>query len=223
MKKSQSGILGVWAMALCLLTTGSSPARADDSQDGDLATGGAIARAGTSVGFAELAQHRWSTLGGHLALGYRLGRFAIEGDYENNKLLYYTGLDNQLRGQVKRIGINLRFYFLRIGRLSDGNSQVLVFADLASGRQRGTLEGVGFARKDLGGGFGWLFEHKVEPAGVGIERIGWHFGWRMVGTSKPSEAMARVICGVKCPTGPMPMSDETDLGLSVNSSLSLRW
>lgn len=222
MKKSQGGILGVCAAALCLLTTTSSPARADGSQEG-LAQGGAIARAGTSVGFAELAQHRWSTLGGHIAIGYRLGRLAIEGDYENSKLLYYTGLDNQLRGQLKRVGVNLRYYVLRIGQLSDGNSQVLVFADLATGRQRGVLEGIGFERSDLGGGFGWLFEHEVERPGIGIEQVGWHFGWRMVGTSKPSEAMARVICGKKCPTGPMPMSDETDLGLSVNSSLSLRW
>src|SRR5690606_10480402 len=104
----------------------------NDSQETNLAQGGAIARAGTSVGFSELAQHRWSTLGGHLALGYRFGRLAIEGDYENSKLLYYTGLDNRLSGQIKRVGINLRYYLLRIGRLSEGNSQVLVFADLAS-------------------------------------------------------------------------------------------
>ena len=37
MKTRQSGILGVWAAALCLLTTTSSPARADGSQEDDLA------------------------------------------------------------------------------------------------------------------------------------------------------------------------------------------
>ncbi len=207
-------------MAVCVLATTSSSARAEDSQ-GSLT--GTIARAGTSVGFSELAHHRWSTLGGQVALGYRVGRLAIEGDYENTKLLYYTGLENDLRGQVKRIGLNLRFYFLRIGRLSNGRSQVLLFADLSSGLQRGTLEGVGFGRSDAGGGMGWLFEHNVGPPGGGIERVGWHFGWRFVGTSKPTEAMARVVCGKKCPVGPMPMSDDIDLGLSVDSSLSLRW
>lgn len=215
-------ILGGYAIALCLLTTDARIARADDSQTPSTPSG-VVARAGSSVGFSELAQHRWTTIGGHLAIGYRVGRLVLEGEYETSKLLYYTGFDNQLRGQVKRLGANLRFYFMRIGWLSSARSEVLVFADLTAGLQRGTLEGAGFERSDMGWGFGWLFEHKLENPGTGIRELGWHFGWRMVGTSRPSQAMARVICEKKCPIGPIPMSDKNDLGLSLSSSFSLRW
>lgn len=212
-----------WALVVCFLATTATEARGENSQWKDAA--GATARAGTSVGFSEVAQERWSTLGGHVAMGYRLGPLSVEGEYENSKLLYYTGLRNTLRGRQKRIGAALRLYFLRVGRLSGGNSHLLLFADAAVGYQRGALDGVGFARSDYGSGFGWLLDHEVEHEEAGLQKIGWHFGWRLTGAARESEAMARIVCGTKCPTHDSNPSEfrAVDLGLAVSSSLTLSW
>lgn len=204
----------------CLLLTVESPVRADDSRWGYT---GATARAGTSVGFSELAGHRWSTLGGHIAAGYRFGALAIETEYEESSLLYHTGHDNLLRGNLGRLGTQARLYFARLHPFSESTSHFLLFADVTLGRQRGRLEGEAFARSDYGVGAGWLLDHEVQRPGT-VRRVAWHFGWRFTGAERAAQAMARVVCGKKCPS-PMtsPQPRPVDLSLAVSSSLVLSW
>lgn len=205
-------------------------ARAEDSHSAPLwensewGYSGWTARAGSSVGYSDIAKERWTTLGAQLGVGYRLGPIAIEAEYETNKLLYYTGLDNDLRGQMKRLGASARFYFMRLRATSSGRSHFLLFVDAAVGTQRGTLEGLAFARNDLGGGMGLLLDHRVNRPDLGLDRVGWHLGWRITGTPRANQAMARVVCkGKTCPMPVRPTESDVDVGLALGSSLSLSW
>jgi hypothetical protein len=196
-----------------------SSARADDSQFDD---DGLIARTGTSVGYSDVSRSRWSTIGGHIAAGYRLGPFALEGEYERSKLLFYTGLTNRSIGDHKRFGASLRWYFARVARLSSGSTRLLLFGEAGAGLQRGSLEGIDFSRRDLSGGFGYLLDHKVRRSKNRLDSIGWHVGWRLTNSSRPNEAMARIVCGKHCPMD-LPLPDTTDLGMTFSSSLSMSW
>lgn len=224
-------ILVACFVAMSALVTLPNHARAEDSHSSETPRdtsgwrySGWTTRLGTSVGYSDIAKQRWSTLGAQLGVGYRFGPFAIEGEYETNQLLYYTGLDNDLRGSMKRLGGSARFYFLRFGALGGGNSHFLLFVDAAVGTQRGTLEGRAFARNDYGTGMGLLLDHRVNRADIGVRRIGWHLGWRMTGTPRASEAMARIVCqGSPCPMTPSEPESDVDVGLALGSSLSLSW
>ncbi len=226
----------VFLLVLGGIGTGSSSARADDSRPHTGRTNekdtryssnldsGWIARVGTSVGYSDIAKERWSTLGAQVAVGYRLGPLAIEAEFERNRLLYYTGLSNELRGGMKRLGMSTRFYFMRLGKWSGGKSEMLLFVDAAMGMQRGTLEGVEFSRNDYGTGVGWLLNHRVSRPGASVRHVGWHLGWRITGTPRASEAMARVVCKHKrCPMPPATPRSEVDVGLVLGSSLLLSW
>lgn len=224
-------ILATCFLAMSALVTLPSLARAEDSQSltaprdtTDWRYSGWTTRLGSSVGYSDIAKQRWSTLGAQLGVGYRFGPLAIEAEYETNQLLYYTGLDNDLRGSMKRLGASARFYFLRIGALSGGKSHLLLFVDAALGTQRGILEGQAFSRHDYGSGMGLLLDHRVGWKNAGVRRIGWHLGWRVTGTPRASEAMARIVCkGGPCPTAPMQPESDVDVGLALGSSLSLSW
>ncbi len=223
-------ILTACFAVMSVFVTGSSLARAEDSHSltSNESSGwhysGWTTRLGSSVGYSDIAKQRWSTLGAQLGVGYRLGPLAVEAEYETNQLLYYTGLDNDLRGGMKRLGASARFYFLRLGALSGGRSHLLLFVDAAVGTQRGSLEGRGFARHDYGSGMGLLLDHQVRRPDIGVQRIGWHLGWRVTGTPRASEAMARIVCkGSKCPMTPVQPESTIDVGLALGSSLSLSW
>jgi hypothetical protein len=211
--------VAVITSTVCALLTLATPARAEDSH-----AGSATIRAGSSVGFSELSHHRWSTLGAHLAAGYRLGPIQLEAEYDSTRLLYYTGTTNRLRGEEDRLGAALRWYVTNLAVLSSDNSKFRLFVDVAVGRQRGQLEGLVFSRNDFGGGGGWLLEHRVQRPGSGVRTIGWHLGWRLTASERGSEAMARVVCGKKCgPASMPPPSRRSDLSLNLGSSLSLSW
>jgi hypothetical protein len=208
------------AVFLCLGVTQPGEVRADNSHWRDT---GLTARAGTSVGFSDIADYRFATLGGQMGLGYRLGAVALEGEYDATQILRYNGHSNDLRGEMRRLGAAGRLYFARIGRLSGGSSHFLLFGDVAIGRQKGLLKGQSFARNDIGAGGGWLLDHAMDRRSAsGIERVGWHFGWRLTASQRAPEAMARVVCGKQCPDL-MPPARGADLNLSVSSSLSLSW
>ncbi len=226
--------LGICLVLLGAIGTGEGVARAEEShppriRDGDRYNSqthsGWTARVGTSVGYSDIAKERWSTLGAQVAIGYRLGPLAIEAEFERNRLLYYTGLDNELRGEMKRWGMSARFYFMQLGQWSAGKSQMLLFVDGAIGTQHGILEGRGFSRNDIGGGMGWLLEHRVDRPDVGVQRVGWHLGWRITGTPRASDDMARVVCKGKSCTMPPPttLESKVDMGLVLGSSLALSW
>lgn len=207
------------ALLLCLSATSTQSASADDSRWQD---DGLTARAGSNVGYSDVANSRWSTIGGHVAAGYRLGSFALEGEYERSKLLFYTGLTNRSIGDHKRFGVNLRWYFASLSSGRSKRTRVLLFGEGSRGWQRGNLEEVDFSRKDYGAGFGWLLNHKVRRSRQRLESIGWHVGWRLTNSTRPAEATARLVCGKHCPME-QPLPDTADLGLTMSSSISLRW
>ncbi len=219
MRPTPHTISATCALLLCLLATPTSTAWADDSRWSD---DGITARVGTSVGYSDVADSRWSTLGGHVAVGYRVGGIAVEGEYERNKLLMYTGLGNRRVGEHKRFGANLRYYFANLGNHSNGRSKILLFGETSAGWQRGRLADTPFDRKDYGLGFGWLLNHKVEGVANRLQSVGWHVGWRITNSTRPSDDMARIVCGKHCPMDEPP-ADSVDIGLSMSSSLSLRW
>lgn len=204
---------------MCLLATPLKEASADDSRGRD---DGLTARFGTSVGYSDIARSRWSTLGGHVAVGYRLGGLALEGEYERNKLLFYDGLANREAGDHKRFGGNLRYYFTDIARRGQPRTRIQLFGEGSLGWQRGAVAETAFERKDYGVGAGWLLNHRVMGGGQRLESVGWHVGWRFTNSSHPNEATARMVCGKHCPMEE-PLPDTVDLGLTMSSSLSLRW
>jgi hypothetical protein len=155
-------------------------------------------------------------------VGYRLGPLAVEGEYEHSKLLFYTGLANRDTGDYKRFGANLRWYFANLGSGQGKRTRILLFGEGTMGWQRGQLSEIDFARKDYGLGFGWLLNHKVKNSAQRLDSIGWHVGWRITNSSRPPEATARIVCGKHCPME-TPLPDTADVGLTMGSSLSLRW
>jgi hypothetical protein len=207
------------ALVLCLLATPIQSASADNSRWSEK---GLTARAGTSVGHSEVANARWSTLGGHVAVGYQLGPFTLEGEYERNQLLHYTGRSNRTVGEHKRFGANARFYFANVANQDHGKTKILLFGEGSLGWQRGRLADTEFERKDQGVGFGWLLDHKVRRLDNRLKSVGWHVGWRITNSTRPNEAMARMVCGKHCPMEE-PLPDTVDIGLTMSSSLSLHW
>ncbi len=219
--------LGALAVVLGAMTTQPMKVCAENSHATDSATWPLAtwtARVGTSVGYTDIAKQRWSTLGAQVAVGYRVGPLAVEGEYESNKLLYYTGLDNDLRGGMRRIGLSARFFAMAFGTSRRGKSHFRLFVDAAAGKQMGVLEGRSFERRDYGGGMGLLLDHLIGRPDLGIERLGWQLGWRVTGTPRASNAMARVVCIAQTPCPPPSNPDsQVDIGLALGSSLMLSW
>ncbi len=213
---------GVMAVLTSALVTEARAEVSHSADDVKLAT--FTARAGSSVGYADVAKQRWSTLGAQVAIGYRIGPLAVEGEYETNKLLYYTGLDNDLRGGVRRIGVSARFYALAFNASRNRRSHIRLFVDAAIGKQFGILEGRRFERRDAGGGMGILVDHRVARPDLGIQRLGWQLGWRVTGTPRADNSMARIVCIAQQPCALPPESDgDIDMALALGSSLMLSW
>ncbi len=212
-------ILTTCALLMCLLATLTSEARAQESR---WPTDGVTTRIGTTVGYSDVANSRWSTIGGHVAVGYRIGKVALEGEYQRSKLLQYNGLTNRNIGDHKRFGANLRLYFANLRAGASKRTRMLLFGEGSLGWQRGQLSNVDFSRKDYGLGFGWLLNHRVKNSNQGLDSIGWHVGWRLTNSTRANDAMARVVCGKRCPME-QPVPDTIDLGLTMSSSISLRW
>lgn len=221
-------ILTACIIVMSAIVTTPTSARAEDSHSPETRTRwahtGWTARIGTSVGYSDIAKERWSTLGGQVAVGYRLGAIALEAEYERNKLLHYTGLGNDLSGGLKRFGASARYFAPRFGASRGGKSSFFLFVDASVGKQRGTLEGQSFQRSDYGGGMGILLDHLIDAPDVGMRRLGWQLGWRITGTPRASSAMARIVCisNTPCPPPSDPRS-RVDVGLALGSSLTMSW
>ena len=212
-------ILATCALLMCLTATSPPEASADDSR---WPTDGLTTRIGSTVGYSDVARSRWSTLGAHVAVGYRIGPLTLEGEYERSKLLHFDGYSNRNIGDQKRFGANLRLYFANLKAGTSKRTRMLLFGEGSAGWQRGQLNEINFSRKDYGVGFGWLLNHRVKNSHQRLDSIGWHVGWRLTNSTRPNEAMARVVCGKHCPMEE-PLPDTVDLGLTMSSSLSLRW
>ena len=206
-----------------LLFTGASLRRAEAQQP----VSGAVARAGTAVGFSEIGDRTISTLGGQIAIGYRLGPVQLDVEYEDLAMLQI--LDdrsrNLNRGALFRVGVTGRVFILRLGsRRPDPRSAFRLYLEGGAGRQRGKWStGEEFDRTDASAGGGWLLEHRLAPGGT-FRTIGWQFGWRASGARPDGENvfLRQTPCkGKACPP-PMPGPD-VDLSLLVTCSIAATW
>ena len=203
-----------------------APVRADPAQ---WPGSGATARLGTAVGFAQLADETVTTIGGEVAVGYRLGSFVLEAEVDGMQMLQYIEAagHNAYRGELARYGVAARYFFAGLSRSGevDPDSVLRLYVELGAGRQQGRWSsGDAFSRNDLATGAGWLLEHRVRPrpGGLPFESFGWHFGWQLE-TSRVDQVdlvAERTTCKTCGP--PMPGRD-LDASLIVTCALVASW
>ena len=187
---------------------------------------GASFRAGTIVGHTQVSGEKLTTLGLEVGLGYNLGRFSIEGEYDSGRLLHKTGNGNTQRGELDRLGVNARFAFARLARAIEPDSMLRLFVEVGAGTQHAELtSGDSFWRRDTSVGGGWILDHRGQRPMRVFNHVGWQFGWRVTATPKASQtATARLSCrstGGGCPD--MEFGPGHDIGLTVSSSISFAW
>jgi hypothetical protein len=211
-----------------LLFTGPLAARAEPQQ---WPQAGPTVRAGTAVGFSEIGGRSVSTLGGQLAIGFRIGRLAVDAEYESLAMLQYLDElgENTTRGRIDRLGLTGRLFALRIGgHRPDPSSVLRLYLEGGAGLQSGRWSsGERFRRNDISAGGGWLLDHRSRRrrAGLPLQSIGWQLGWRLSAARADGESVfARSRCA-KCPPSrspPMP-GPATDLALLVTCSMTGAW
>jgi hypothetical protein len=214
-----------------LLFTGVQEVRADERQ---WPRPGPVVRLGTAVGFSEIGERSVSTLGGQVALGYRIGPVILDAEYERLAMLTYLEDEyhNANRGRLHRIGVSGRIFLLRIGgRVRDPSSSLRLYLEGGAGRQSGRWStGEDFDRNDVSVGAGWLLDFKDAPPRIGLpfHSFGWHFGWRVTAARADGEDVVFLeSCpggkgGKGCDAPPMPGHD-TDLGLIVVCAMTAAW
>lgn len=196
-------VVAVVGLAVCLWFTGVRPALADEPPTP--ARWGTSLRLGSIVGTTSFAGEKLTALGLQTALGYKMGPFAIEAEAESGRLLQKNdvGYDNLDRGDFKRLGVNARWYFGRIGRRFEPDSLLLLYGELGVGRQFGHLGSRDrFSRSNTSVGAGWVLDHRASTSGT-FNYVGWHFGWRLTADERASQTpQALVVCkqtGGGCP------------------------
>lgn len=191
---------------------------------------GATARVGTAVGFSQLGEQNVTTLGGEVAIGYRLGLLVLEAQYSGLSMLEYIEErgGNSHRGELARYGVAGRFFFATLSRPGeiDPDSVFRLYLELGAGRQHGRWSsGDSFARNDVALGAGWLLEHRVRPrpGGLPLSSVGWHFGWQLdtSRTDRVELATERTTCKSCGP--PMPGARDLDASLMVSCALVATW
>ncbi len=209
-----------------LLFTGAPGRRAEAQQ---WPSSGAVARAGTAVGFSEIGDRTISTLGGQLAIGYRLGPVELDVEYEDLAMLQLLGdrSRNENRGALFRLGVTGRFYILRFGgERPEPRSVLRLYVEGGAGRQSARWStGEEFDRSDASAGAGWLLEHRLSSRGtLPFQSIGWQFGWRLSGARADGEDvfLRETPCKGKGCRPPMPGPD-VDAALLVTCSLAATW
>jgi hypothetical protein len=236
--------LGAVVVTLCLGFT-AAPVWAGDSHSPHVTIGPEL-RGGTLVGHSSFAGGEYLTLGGLVALGQRLGPITIEVEYDY-LTLQSGGAASKVLGTGHRLGANARVDILRIGRGWVGNNSLLIFwADAGVGRQwthwtagppaagywtadekqeqSDRMEALSTipVRHDVVGGFGLLLDHRfAQPLGF-PSRVGWDFGWRLVGAPGIPDIGRLTLCRDGTCT-PMTQKRDPDIGLLVHSSLLFTW
>ena len=210
-----------------LLFTGISPARAEPAR---WPRSGPVARFGSAVGFSEIGDRSVSTLGGQIALGYRLGPFVLDAEYEKLAMLHYLedlGTNIGL-GDLSRIGVSGRLFVLHLGRGGpEASSLFQIYVEGGAGRQSGRWSnGDEFDRDDVSAGTGFVLDHRFRPRhrGLPFQSIGWQLGWRMTAARADGDSvfLAQSCKGKKCRPPPMPRAD-VDLGLLVTCAMTAAW
>ena len=209
------------AVPLCvtvwLLFTGIPPARAEPPQ---LSRTGPVLRFGSAVGFSEIRDQSVPTLGGQVALGYRLGPLVLGAEYERLALLkYIEDLGGNISlGGLRRMGVSGRLVVLHIGR-GEVDPPILLYVEGGAGRQSGRWStGREFSRNDVSAGTGVLL------GGQPFHSVGWQLGWRMTAARADGESvfLAQSCKGKSCAPPPAPRTG-VDLGLVVTCAMTAAW
>lgn len=224
------------AVVLCLGFTGPSVARADQSHDLWIDdpyqahdTTGALVRVGSLVGVLGIDDREYTGLGATVAAGQRWGRFTLEGEYGYLEITE-RGPSSQRYGAAHQLGASARFDVIRLGpRVVGPNSMVGVYVEAHLGRQfrdpdliapdesrRALLPGG--STNQLGAGFGFVFDHRLEQPRGFPNRVGWQLGWRVVGAPRPAPDTFATCRGSECTAAPGP-KHTMDVGVNETSLL----
>ncbi len=218
------GLSVVGPTLLLLVFTLPRSVRADPSHD---QRDGVGVQVGTVVGFSELAGVELITIGGHLSTRKRVGQFSLAAEYDFTKLRGETTHLVTRRGTYDRLGLSGRLELGRLARRFSGDDTLLVFwTEAGVGRQWiGWETGERLRRSDVAVGAGWVLDHRLRPLRSGKPAyIGWHFGWRLTASESPRQLPASLAaCRTPRACPPSTASREIDLGLLVNSSMTVSW
>lgn len=246
MAKTTCGAMTSIAL-LCLGFTGTPLAWADEAQvrdrwvDNPFAahdTTGNELRLGSLVGILAIDGHEYTGLGGLVAFGHRWGRFAIDAEYGYLELTE-RGPSSTRYGSAHSLGVNTRWELLRLGsRVVGPNSMTALYIEAGVGRQFRRGDAVAYDETvrrqlasgqvtQLNGGFGVMFDHRLEQPRGFPNRIGWQFGWRVISTPRPGPDTFVTCRGADCTAAPAP-ADPMKVGfgetsLVVSSSLAFTW
>ncbi|MCA9674092.1 MAG: hypothetical protein H6708_03215 [Kofleriaceae bacterium] len=252
-KTTRRGGAGTAAFAtiLCLGFTGAATAWADGSQDAREAalrdrwvddpyqahdTTGTEVRVGSLVGILAVDGVEYTGLGAVVAAGHRFGRLSLDAEYGYLEVTA-RGPSGVRFGTAHDLGVNVRYDVLRLGpRWVGANSLAALWVEAHAGRElrraerraadetvRGELPSG--SSTQVAGGFGLMFDHRLEQPRGFPNRVGWMLGWRVIGAPRPEPQGYAVCRGSECTAAPTPTPTThlDDTSLVVSSSLAFTW
>jgi len=198
-------------------------------------TNGPNLRVGSAVGWLVHDDQTYTALGGALAVGPRIGRFALEAGYVFAQLSE-PGPSTLAHGSMHRISVNGRADLIRLGSRTLGpNSMLAIYGEAGLARQLHywLRPAEGQARRTIpvdGGrsmavfGFGINLDHRLEqPLGF-PSRIGWQLGWQLTASDRQAPGNTVVCRGPECVAGPLvPRAPGRDTSLLVTSTIAFTW
>jgi hypothetical protein len=230
-------------VVLCLGFTGSTIARADQSQIArdhwvedpfePHRTDGAEVRLGSVVGIVALDGKEYTALGAVIAAGHRWGRLAVDAEYGYLEISE-RGPSPFEYGYAHQLGVNVRYDVLRLGsRVVGPNSMAGLYVEGHVGRQLRdpfTVAGRGMpggSSNQVGAGFGVMFDHRLEQPRGFPNRVGWQLGWRVLGAPRPAPDGLVTCRGSECAAAKMTQ-DPMEFGvgetsLVLGSSMAFTW
>lgn len=192
-------------------------------------------RVGSAVGWMVHEDKTYTALGGAVAIGPRVGRFALEAGYVYAELSE-PGPSTLALGNVHRLSINGRADLIRLGSRSLGpNSMLAIYGEAGVARQlhhwykpssnaaRRILP-VDAGRSIAVFGFGLNLDHRLEqPLGF-PSRIGWQLGWQLTASDRQEPGSTVECRGPECVAGPLvPRAPGRDTSLLVTSTIAFTW
>jgi hypothetical protein len=235
-------------VALCLGFTGSSIAWADGSHDveekwvenpyQDHDTTGTEVRVGSLVGIMAVDGTEYTGLGGIVAAGHRWGRLALDAEYGYMEITE-KGPSPLHYGTTHSLGVNARFEVIRLGsRVVGPNSMAALYVEASLARQLRIADQPSPLEMKphlfpsgqsnlVSGGFGVMFDHRLEQPRGFPNRVGWQLGWRVIGSPRPEPNTYTTCRGAEC-TAASRSTGMGDIGLGetsleLSSSIAFTW